>query len=69
MVWPHRRQEVDFGQAWLTPNGTDAAAYTPYSLLRSVDELFGLAPLGKAEGKKVHSFASAFVATETAAGD
>jgi hypothetical protein len=53
----------------LTPNGIDAAAYTPYSLLRSVDELFGLAPLGEAEGKKVHSFASAFIATETAAGD
>jgi hypothetical protein len=53
----------------LTPNGTDGAAYTPYSLLRSNDELFGLEPLGEAQGKKVHSFASAFVATETAAGD
>jgi hypothetical protein len=53
----------------LTPNGTDGAAYTPYSLLRSTDELFGLEPLGEAQGKKVHSFASAFVATETAAGD
>jgi len=53
----------------LTANGTDGAAYTPYSLLRSVDELFGLSPLGEAEGKKVHSFASAFQATETAAGD
>jgi hypothetical protein len=53
----------------LTANGTDGAAYTPYSLLRSVDELFGLAPLGEADGKKVHSFASAFLASETAAGD
>jgi phosphatidylinositol-3-phosphatase len=53
----------------LTPNGTDGAAYSPYSLLRSTDELFGLEPLGEADGKKVHSFASAFVATETAAGD
>jgi len=53
----------------LTPNGTDGAAYTPYSLLRSIDELFGLTPLGAAEGKKVHSFASAFIAGETAAGD
>ncbi|HEX5592576.1 MAG TPA: alkaline phosphatase family protein [Solirubrobacterales bacterium] len=53
----------------LTPGGTDAAAYTPYSLLRSTDELFGLSPLGDAKGKKVHSFASAFVAGETAAGD
>jgi hypothetical protein len=53
----------------LTPDGTDAAAYNPYSLLRSTDELFGLEPLGGAAGKKVHSFASAFVASETAAGD
>jgi phosphatidylinositol-3-phosphatase len=53
----------------LTPGGTDGATYTPYSLLRSVDELFGLPPLGEADGKKVHSFASAFIAGETAAGD
>ncbi|HET9677788.1 MAG TPA: alkaline phosphatase family protein [Solirubrobacterales bacterium] len=53
----------------LTPGGTDAVAYNPYSLLRSTDELFGLEPLGEAEGKKVRSFASAFVASETAAGD
>jgi hypothetical protein len=53
----------------LTPGGTDGAAYGPYSLLRSIDELFGLAPLGEAEGKKVHSFASAFIAGETASGD
>jgi phosphatidylinositol-3-phosphatase len=53
----------------LTPDGTDAAAYDPYSLLRSTDELFGLEPLAEAGGKKVHSFASAFVAAETAAGD
>ena len=53
----------------LTPNGTDGAAYDPYSLLRSTDELFGLEPLAEAGGKKVHSFAPAFIATETAAGD
>jgi hypothetical protein len=53
----------------LTAGGTDGAPYDPYSLLRSVDELFGLSPLGEAEGAKVRSFASAFVATETAAGD
>jgi hypothetical protein len=53
----------------LTAGGTDGVAYTPYSLLRSVDELFGLSPLGEAEVAKVHSFASAFVAQETAAGD
>jgi hypothetical protein len=53
----------------LTPGGTDAVAYNPYSLLRSTDELFGLEPLAEAGGRKVHSFASAFVAGETAAGD
>jgi phosphatidylinositol-3-phosphatase len=53
----------------LTPGGTDGAAYDPYSLLRSIDELFGLTPLAAADGKKVHSFASAFVAGETASGD
>ncbi len=53
----------------LTAGGTDGAAYTPYALLRSVDELFGLSPLGEADGAKVRSFASAFVAGETAAGD
>jgi hypothetical protein len=53
----------------LTAGGTDGAAYDPYSLLRSIDELFGLAPLGAAEEPKVHSFASAFIAGETAAGD
>lgn len=53
----------------LTAGGTDGAVYTPYSLLRSIDELFGLAPLGEAKGAKVHSFASAFIAGETAAGD
>ncbi|MGN6557259.1 MAG: alkaline phosphatase family protein, partial [Solirubrobacterales bacterium] len=53
----------------LTPGGTDAVAYNPYSLLRSTDELFGLDPLAEAEGKKVHSFASAFIASETGAGD
>jgi hypothetical protein len=53
----------------LTPNGSDGAAYTPYSLLRSIDELFGLEPLAEANRKKVRSFASAFIATETAAGD
>ena len=53
----------------LTAGGTDGAAYDPHSLLRSVDELFGLTPLGEADGRKVHSFASAFIAGETAAGD
>jgi hypothetical protein len=45
----------------LTPGGTDGAAYDPYSLLRSIEDLFALEPLGKAGGAKVKSFASAFV--------
>jgi hypothetical protein len=46
----------------LAPGGTDAAPYTPYSVLRSVDELFALEPLASAGGTKVRSFASAFTA-------
>jgi hypothetical protein len=40
-----------------TPNGTDAGAYDPYSLLRSSEELFALKPLGAAAGAKTKSFA------------
>ena len=46
----------------LAPGGTDAAQYTPYSVLRSIDELFGLEPLASAGGTKVRSFASSFTA-------
>ena len=46
----------------LAPGGTDGAPYDPYSLLRSVEDLFALEPLGRAGGAKVHSFASAFTA-------
>jgi hypothetical protein len=46
----------------LAPGGTDAAPYTPYSVLRSIDELFALEPLASAGGSKVRSFASAFTA-------
>ncbi|HET9197236.1 MAG TPA: alkaline phosphatase family protein [Solirubrobacterales bacterium] len=46
----------------LAPGSTDAADYDPYSLLRSIEDLFGLEPLGAAGGAKVRSFASAFVA-------
>jgi Phosphoesterase family len=44
-----------------TPGGTDSAAYDPYSLLRSSEELFGLDPLGLAGGAKVKSFAAGLV--------
>jgi hypothetical protein len=47
----------------LAPGGTDGAQYNPYSLLRSVEDLFALDPLGKAGDDKVHSFASAFAAS------
>jgi Phosphoesterase family len=53
----------------LTPGGTDAATYDPYSLLRSTEEMFGLAPLGAAEGPKAHSFASAFTTGGANVGD
>lgn len=46
----------------LTPGATDGAAYDPYSLLRSLENMFGLQPLEKAGGVKVRSFASAFTA-------
>lgn len=46
----------------LAPGGTDGAQYDPYSLLRSIEDMFGLQPLEKAGGAKVHSFASAFAA-------
>jgi phosphatidylinositol-3-phosphatase len=44
----------------LTPGSTDATAYDPYSLLRSIEEMLGLEPLEKAGGAKVRSFAQAF---------
>lgn len=46
----------------LAPGATDGVAYDPYSLLRSVEDLFALEPLGAAGGAKVRSFASAFTA-------
>jgi phosphatidylinositol-3-phosphatase len=46
---------------FLTPGSTDGAAYNPYSLLRSTEDLFGLEPLGLAAGAKTKSFAPAFL--------
>jgi hypothetical protein len=45
---------------FLTPGATDGAAYDPYSVLRSSEDLFGLLPLAKAGAKGVRSFASSF---------
>ncbi|HEV7562714.1 MAG TPA: alkaline phosphatase family protein [Solirubrobacterales bacterium] len=42
---------------FITPGSTDGAAYDPLSLLRTVDDLWGLAPLAKAGGAKVKSLA------------
>jgi len=46
----------------VSPGAIDAVDYNPYSLLRSVEDLFALSPLGNAAGTKVRSFASAFTA-------
>ncbi|HET8956735.1 MAG TPA: alkaline phosphatase family protein [Solirubrobacterales bacterium] len=46
----------------LAPGATDGAPYNPYSVLRSIDELFNLEPLASAGGAKVRSFASAITA-------
>ena len=43
---------------FVTPGGTDSAAYNPYSLLRSSEDLFALKPLGVAAGTKTKSFAA-----------
>ena len=42
---------------FLTPGSTDAAAYNPYSILRSNEDLFALDPLGLAGAAKTKSFA------------
>jgi hypothetical protein len=42
---------------FVTPGGTDAAPYNPYSLLRSAEDLFGLDPLALAGNPKTKSFA------------
>jgi hypothetical protein len=42
---------------FLTPGSTDAAAYNPYSVLRSSEDLFGLDPLALAAPAKTKSFA------------
>jgi hypothetical protein len=47
---------------FVTPGGTDAGAYNPYSLLRSSEELFALKPLGVASGAKTKSFATSLLA-------
>jgi hypothetical protein len=43
---------------FVSPGATDPAPYDPYSLLRTIEDLFGLDHLGLAEGAAVKSFAS-----------
>ena len=54
---------------FVTAGSTDAGEYTPYSLLKSTEDLFGLEYLGKAAGAKVRSFGQGLRGGETAAGD
>jgi hypothetical protein len=42
---------------FLTPGSADAAPYNPYSIVRSIEDLFGLDPLGLAAAAKTKSFA------------
>jgi hypothetical protein len=43
---------------FITPGATDGTPYNPYSLLRTVEDMWGLTPLANAGGKKVKSLAS-----------
>jgi hypothetical protein len=46
---------------YASPGSTDATPYDPYSMLRSVEDLFQLSHLAGAAPSKVHSFASALL--------
>ncbi|HWB70514.1 MAG TPA: alkaline phosphatase family protein [Solirubrobacterales bacterium] len=48
---------------FLTPGATDSAEYSPYSLLKTTEDLFGLSYLEKAKGLKVRSFSAALLGT------
>jgi hypothetical protein len=54
---------------FVSTGATDAVPYTPYSLLRSAEDLFGLAPLAKAGDAKVRSFGVTLRGGESTAGD
>ncbi len=43
---------------FVSPGATDGAAYNPYSLLASAEDLFGLSRVAEAGRRKVHSFAA-----------
>jgi hypothetical protein len=46
---------------FVSPGSTDSAPYDPYSLLRTIEDLFGLEHLGEADGAKVKSLAPALL--------
>lgn len=46
---------------FVSPGATDSASYDPYSLLRTIEDLFGLDHLGLAGGAGVKSFASGLI--------
>ncbi|MDX6601755.1 MAG: hypothetical protein QOF13_957 [Solirubrobacterales bacterium] len=46
---------------FVTPGGTDAAAYNPYSLLRSAEDFFALDPLALTGSPKTKSFAESLL--------
>jgi phosphatidylinositol-3-phosphatase len=49
---------------FITKGSTDAAPYTPYSLLRTSEELFGIGQLAEANGPKVKTLAPALLGGE-----
>jgi hypothetical protein len=51
---------------YVTAGGSDPAAYDPYSLLRTNEDIFGVAHLAEADGAKVKSFGGGLI---TGAGD
>jgi hypothetical protein len=55
-----------FVSRYVTAGGTDPAAYDPYSLLRTNEDIFGLTHLAEAGGTKVKSFGGGLI---TGAGD
>jgi hypothetical protein len=54
---------------FLTPNSTIGTSYNPYSMLRSIEDLFGLDYLAGSKGRKTTSFAPQLLGSGASAGD
>jgi phosphatidylinositol-3-phosphatase len=54
---------------FVAPGSTDSTSYDPYSLLRSIEDLFDLEPLGLAGLGKTKSFAPAVLGETETSGD